>query len=89
MSATASTVENTITSQVNITSSTAAQRVCYRVLLEKGKDGWIVAKCLDIEGAISQGKTVDEALKNIIEAITAILEARGQICEFLVTWVER
>jgi predicted RNase H-like HicB family nuclease len=84
-----STVESPVTPQVGVAPSTAEQRVCYRVSLEKGEDGWIVAKCLDAEGAISQGKTVDEALKNIIEAISGILEARGQVHEFLITWVEK
>lgn len=71
-------------------SSSGEPRVCYRVSLERGVDGWIIAKCLDIEGAISQGKTVDQALKNIVEAISAILEARGEgQREFLITWVEK
>ena len=84
-----STVESPVTQHIGATVSIGEQRVCYRVLLEKGEDGWMVAKCLDVEGAISQGKSVDEALKNIIEAISAILEARGQIHEFLITWVEK
>jgi len=46
----------------------------YRVSLEKGQDGWIVAKCLDVKGAISQGKNQEEALRNIAEAISLILE---------------
>jgi len=50
------------------------QREIYRVKLEKGQDGWIVAKCLDVKGAISQGKNKDEALRNIVEAIEAVLE---------------
>ncbi|MBC7113041.1 MAG: type II toxin-antitoxin system HicB family antitoxin [Candidatus Methanomethyliales bacterium] len=58
-------------------------RCCYRVVLKKGLDGWIVAKCVDIKGAVSQGKSVQEALKNIIEAISAILEdVYGEVQEF-------
>jgi predicted RNase H-like HicB family nuclease len=66
-------------------------RQSYRVSLEKGQDGWIVAKCLDIVGAISQGKTREEALRNIVEAISAILEDTlgRQPPEFLVTWEEK
>lgn len=66
-------------------------RKCYRVLLEKGQDGWIVAKSVDLRGAISQGKNVDEALRNIIEAISVILEHETgqQDPEFLVSWEER
>jgi|GEM_PF-1861459 predicted RNase H-like HicB family nuclease len=67
-------------------------RSSYRVLLEKGQNGWIIAKCLDVRGAISQGKSRDEALRNIVEAISAILEdiSEGrEIPEFVVTWEEK
>ncbi len=66
-------------------------RPCYRVVLEKGQDGWLVARCLDVRGAISQGKNSDEALRNIVEAISAILEeTTGQeALEFLITWEEK
>lgn len=47
----------------------------YPVLLEKGVDGWIVASCPSIHGCISQGRTREEALTNIREAITLMLEA--------------
>jgi len=64
-------------------------RKIYRVLLEKGQDGWIVARCRDIKGAISQGKDRDEALRNIIEAISVILEDTGESeTEFSITWDE-
>ncbi len=56
-------------------------RPTYRVVLKKGLDGWIIAKCLDIKGAVTQGRSVDEALKtlkNIIEAISTILEDMGK-----------
>jgi predicted RNase H-like HicB family nuclease len=58
-------------------------RYCYRVVLKRGFDGWIVAKCIDVRGAVSQGKNVQEALRNIIEAISAILEdTYGEVREF-------
>ena len=49
------------------------QKVSYRVELSKGKDGWIIAKCPAVKGAITQGKNVDEALRNIVEAISIVL----------------
>jgi len=66
-------------------------RVSYRVLLEQGMDGWIVAKCLDVKGAISQGKTRDEALRNIVEAVSAILEDTfgEEALEFTIVWEEK
>ena len=73
-------------SQFSVSVHTFKRRECYRVLLEKGLDGWIVAKCLDVKGAISQGKSKDEALRNIVEAISAILEDKygDKAPEFLI-----
>lgn len=39
------------------------------------KDGWIVAECPVLPGCISQGRTRDEALTNIREAIALCLES--------------
>jgi predicted RNase H-like HicB family nuclease len=47
------------------------------VTLERDETGTIVAECPSIPGCISQGKTEDEALANIKEAIQACLEARA------------
>ncbi len=41
----------------------------FKVLLEKGEDGWIVATVPSLPGCISQGKTEVEVLANIREAI--------------------
>ena len=49
----------------------------YHVVLEKDEDGWYVVECVEIPGAISQGKTRNEAMKNIKEAIELILEHRA------------
>jgi predicted RNase H-like HicB family nuclease len=49
----------------------------YHVVLEKDEDGWYVVQCVEIPGAISQGKTRKEAMKNIKEAIELILEHRA------------
>ena len=45
------------------------------VMLTPGEDGWIVAECPLIPGCISQGKTQQEALANIREAIELCLES--------------
>jgi predicted RNase H-like HicB family nuclease len=47
------------------------------VMLRPGEDGWIVAECPIIPGCISQGRTRDEALANIREAIELCLESRN------------
>ena len=46
----------------------------FSVILYNGEDGYIVAECPALQGCISQGKTVDEALTNIKEAIELCLE---------------
>ena len=46
------------------------------VILTPGEDGFIVAECAIIPGCISQGRTREEALKNIREAIELCLENR-------------
>jgi predicted RNase H-like HicB family nuclease len=48
----------------------------YLVTLTPGEDGYIVAECPSLPGCVSQGKTKDEALENIKEAIDGILEVR-------------
>lgn len=47
------------------------------ITLERDETGMIVAECPAIPGCISQGKTEDEAIVNIREAIAACVEARA------------
>jgi len=48
------------------------------VTIERDEDGMFVAECPAIPGCLSQGKTRQEALSNIREAITHCLEVRRQ-----------
>jgi len=48
------------------------------VVLRQGEDGWVVAECPVLPGCISQGRTRDEALANIREAILLCLESGDQ-----------
>ena len=43
------------------------------VITYSGEDGYIVAECLEIPGCLSQGRTKEEALKNIQDAIRECL----------------
>ncbi len=64
----------------------------FKVILREGEDGWYVVEVPSLPGCISQGKTVDEALENIKEAIALCLEpdddiislGSGQIAEVTV-----
>jgi len=47
------------------------------VTLERDESDMIVAQCPSIPGCVSQGKTEEEAIANIREAIQACLEARA------------
>jgi predicted RNase H-like HicB family nuclease len=46
------------------------------VFIEKDEDGFYVVECPLFEGCYSQGKTVDEALRNIREVIHLIVEEK-------------
>jgi predicted RNase H-like HicB family nuclease len=46
--------------------------------LDRDEDGVWIAECSSIPGCVSQGKTRDEAITNIQEAIAAGLEVRAE-----------
>lgn len=50
----------------------------FHVTMEHAEDGWVVAECPALPGCVSQGKSEEEALRNIKEAITAWLWAEDQ-----------
>jgi predicted RNase H-like HicB family nuclease len=45
------------------------------VVLIPGEDGYVVAECPVLPGCVSQGRTREEALANIKEAIELCLES--------------
>ncbi len=59
----------------------------FLVQLTPGDDGWIVARCPALVGCFSQGRTREEALANIREAIELCLDdgdAPGEVVEVTV-----
>ena len=46
--------------------------------LDQDEDGMWVAECPSIPGCVSQGRSRDEAVTNIREAIAACLEVRAE-----------
>jgi predicted RNase H-like HicB family nuclease len=40
---------------------------------EPDEDGWIVARVVEVPGAMSQGRTRDEARENAIDALRIVL----------------
>jgi predicted RNase H-like HicB family nuclease len=53
----------------------------YKVVISEGEDGWYVVECPSVPGCVSQGKTVEEALKNIKDAIQGCLEVLNERIE--------
>ena len=50
----------------------------YTVTLDRDEDGIWIAECPSIPGCVSQGKTKNEALENIKEAIQLCLDVRAE-----------
>jgi predicted RNase H-like HicB family nuclease len=46
------------------------------IVFEPDEEGWIVASVPEVPGALSQGRTRDEARENVIDALHGILELR-------------
>lgn len=53
----------------------AAER---QVLLHPDEEGWWIVTCPSLPGCVSQGRTRDEALTNIKDAIQGYIEALEQ-----------
>ena len=49
-----------------------------QILLYPGEDGFWVAECPSLPGCVSQGKTKDDALSNIEDAIDLYIEALSE-----------
>jgi len=47
----------------------------YTALIKESPNGWYIAQCEQVPGAITQGKTTEEAVTNLKEAIQLVLEA--------------
>ena len=50
----------------------------FTVSLDRDEDGMWIVECPSIPGCISQGKTREDALKNIKEAIQLCLDVRAE-----------
>ena len=50
----------------------------FNVIIERGEDGIYVASVPEIQGCYTQGKTVQQALERVREAIEVCLGAEGE-----------
>ena len=46
-----------------------------QVIIYQGEDGYLIAECPSLPGCITQGKTKEEVIENIKEAIELYTEA--------------
>jgi predicted RNase H-like HicB family nuclease len=51
----------------------------FTVVLERDREGWIVAKVPALPGCYTQGRTVEQAMKRIREAISVCLETEPRL----------
>jgi predicted RNase H-like HicB family nuclease len=59
--------------------ATLTTNVTFTVEVEEDTlDGGYVARCVDLPGCYSQGDTEEEAVSNLVEAISGVMEARMQ-----------
>ena len=47
----------------------------FRIIIEQDEDGAFVAECPSLPGCVSEGKTRQDALRNIQDAIKGYLES--------------
>ena len=50
----------------------------FNVTIDRDEDGVFVVECPAIPGCVSQGKSKEEALENIKDAITLCLQVRAE-----------
>ena len=58
----------------NLESKDESSVVNLKIVIEHGEDGYFVAHCPSLKSCWSQGKTREDALKNVREAIDLFLE---------------
>jgi predicted RNase H-like HicB family nuclease len=46
---------------------------------EPDEDGWIVARVLEVPGALSQGRTRAEARENVLDALQTVLTSDDEL----------
>ncbi|MFB3766014.1 MAG: type II toxin-antitoxin system HicB family antitoxin [Methanotrichaceae archaeon] len=51
----------------------------FKILISEVEGGWFVVECPSLPGCVSQGRTVEEALENIKDAIQGCLDVLNEI----------
>ena len=53
----------------------------FTAVIEKGDNGWFVGQVEEFPAAISQGKTIEELKKNLLDALKLLLDTNKEITE--------
>jgi predicted RNase H-like HicB family nuclease len=53
----------------------------YTAVIREIEDGWYMGQCEQVTGAITQGRTIDEVVENLKEAIALVLESEKSHCQ--------
>jgi predicted RNase H-like HicB family nuclease len=51
----------------------------YTAIIEQTNDGWYIAHCAEVPNAHTQGKTIEEVVDNLKEAVDLILSCEREI----------
>jgi predicted RNase H-like HicB family nuclease len=49
------------------------------IIFERGDDGWWVATIPEVPGAMSQGRTKEEAREMVLDALSELMETRREL----------
>ncbi|SHO42901.1 conserved hypothetical protein [Nitrosotalea sinensis] len=55
-----------------------AEKRKFTIIIQDEPEGGYTGRCLELKGAISYGKTIDELKKNMEEAISLVLETLNE-----------
>ena len=50
----------------------------FTAVIEEGENGWFVGQVEEVPEAISQGKTVEELLGNLSDAVKVVLQSKRE-----------
>jgi len=54
-------------------------KTAYHISIEKDPESdWLVVQCAEYPAAVSQGKSIDECIKNIQDALDLVLEHKAR-----------
>ena len=51
---------------------------CFNALIKKTDDGWFFGQIEEVPEAMSQGKTIEELIENLSDALSLVLDLRRE-----------